>query len=501
MGVFAVIAVAALISGAAALRMLPPPDISWLLLSAGRLLDGGRYGVDVLEVNPPLIAWVYSIPVLLSRLSGIPAYTLLMLITLFLAVASLAAVYVLLGTDRREAAALTVALGAGILLLPAGDFAQREHLAAISCAPWLALALRRARNMPPGRGATASVAVLGAVGFLLKPYFLLGWAAVELYLARHRGFRLLLRLENIVLAAAGVTYIACVALIAPGYIALARMLGPAYATYLSSGASDAAMLGLWLGGMGLFLLWRIRVVSAAGVFGAATIGFLLAGIVQLKWWSYHFLPAAVFGIAALAALAYTALGRLPARVASRGRKTTTVLAALAIVVIAARPLDVAGRPEHPDHLADASVLPLREWLRGNAPDADVMLFSTNINSAFPAIPLSGSRWTSRLPSLWPLAAAYGDAFVAREPLQVRPPATRNDLELWIEETVYADMVAGRPEILIVRRYEPARRDHGGSGRFDYMAYFSAVPRLRAILDAYIPVAAVGFYQVYRRNVS
>ena len=31
------------------------PDIAFLLYTAGKLLDGGRLYVDVLEVNPPLI--------------------------------------------------------------------------------------------------------------------------------------------------------------------------------------------------------------------------------------------------------------------------------------------------------------------------------------------------------------------------------------------------------------------------------------------------------------
>jgi len=33
------------------------PDVSWLMHVADRMLDGARYGRDVIEINPPLIAW------------------------------------------------------------------------------------------------------------------------------------------------------------------------------------------------------------------------------------------------------------------------------------------------------------------------------------------------------------------------------------------------------------------------------------------------------------
>src|SRR5579871_5187204 len=42
-------------------------DKNWLLVAAGEWISGKTLYVDIFEVNPPLIIWLYSIPVWLSR--------------------------------------------------------------------------------------------------------------------------------------------------------------------------------------------------------------------------------------------------------------------------------------------------------------------------------------------------------------------------------------------------------------------------------------------------
>jgi hypothetical protein len=42
-------------------------DVAWYFVAARRWLDGARLYVDVLEVNPPLVIWLTSVPAWLLR--------------------------------------------------------------------------------------------------------------------------------------------------------------------------------------------------------------------------------------------------------------------------------------------------------------------------------------------------------------------------------------------------------------------------------------------------
>ena len=45
-------------------------DVAWILDGAGRLLDGARFGRDIVDVNPPLAWWLAAVPVLSARVLG-----------------------------------------------------------------------------------------------------------------------------------------------------------------------------------------------------------------------------------------------------------------------------------------------------------------------------------------------------------------------------------------------------------------------------------------------
>lgn len=57
---------------AAGLHIVTPfnRDEAHLIEAAGRLLDGGRFGKDVADMNPPHVFWISTIPVWLARQIG-----------------------------------------------------------------------------------------------------------------------------------------------------------------------------------------------------------------------------------------------------------------------------------------------------------------------------------------------------------------------------------------------------------------------------------------------
>jgi len=66
-------------------------------------------------------------------------------------------------------------------LVPAAgyDFGQREHLAVLMSLPYLAVAALRLQPAPVSRSWRSGVALVAAIGFAIKPHFLLVPALVE----------------------------------------------------------------------------------------------------------------------------------------------------------------------------------------------------------------------------------------------------------------------------------------------------------------------------------
>ena len=483
-------------------RLVPNPDIAWLLVAAERVLAGAGYGSGVLEVNPPLIVWIYAVAVLFARLIPVEPHHALVLLTLLTLVASwLVARALLMRVTERWAVVLTV-IFAFLVFAPGTDFSQREHFAAILTVPWAALAAARISGLQVPRHLVLGAAIPGATGFILKPYFLLAWLGMEAaVLLRTRRGRLV-RLETLVAVGAGLAYIAATLTFARDYLPLVRRLQPLYGVYLQQRESHALLLGSWCLVLAAVGLRRRDIAPLTLVFGMGALGFVMAGAVQLKWFGYHFLPAVVF----IAAAASTVLpppvdrdGTLRSRLQVAQVAGLHVLTVLVLLLFAGRALSIAVHPLDRDNLAEPDMPALREFIEREAPGGTVLMLSTNIQSGFPTVPLSAARWGSRLPSLWPLFALYEDRFWTQIRFDFRAPPERTGLERWFTDTVYEDLVTFEPDILFVLKYDPGIWNSGGARRFDYLSYFGAEARYREVLSAFDQVPDIGRYTVLVRR--
>ena len=106
-------------------------DVAWLLYVARRWMAGRELYVDVVEINPPLIVWISAIPMWLASVLRIDAqYTAIP----FFVVAVLACAWwtasLLQSSGKLFEDRLPVfaAIGTVLLVVPAGDLGQREHL-------------------------------------------------------------------------------------------------------------------------------------------------------------------------------------------------------------------------------------------------------------------------------------------------------------------------------------------------------------------------------------
>lgn len=486
------------------------PDLSWLLYVAGRMLDGARLGVDLVEINPPLIVWLNLPPALLARWTGLPDIQVYRLGVVALALLSLAATAALLrreSPDRPplEHRLLLLLLTFVLLGLPLADLGQREHLLLLAVLPYIvATALRARQRALPLRHALLIGAAAGA-GIALKPYFLLLPLALEAWLlgsARTRG----LRPETFAALAVPALYLGAVALLTPEYLQLVRSLGPWYLGYLrdpillTAVAGDGAGVAL----LALLAAWvlhsRLEGDPAAKALLVATAALYLGAVLQQKGWRYYFYPSMGTGLLLLLLLVRRAAGTgltLAGRVYAAAAVATLLYLPVATALAG---LGELARPRLARFAADPDLPRLAGAVRAAAPGGGLYVLSINMASAFPLVRETGARWTSRLPCLWLLESLYREQLADAAPLVYRPPERQPPAERYLNRVVVEDLRRGRPDLIVELRPAPDRFEWG-TRRLDYAAYFGRDPEFAAEFARYRPIADVGEYRLYGRAAN
>ena len=297
-----------------ATSMLSPlkDDVAWLLYVARKWLGGQRLYEDLVEVNPPLIIWLYAIPAWIAGLLGLqpksvasPFFAVLMLGSAWWTAVLLqgrAAIF-----TRRLPVFATIATL--LLLLPGVEFGQREHLLAASVLPYLVLFVRGLEGEKEPRWSAISVGIVAGLGCALKPSYAIAFVLMELAGAM-RGHRLF-RAASLSFAGAALIYGAVVVTFCPAFLtkavplALALYGGTDTPVWQIIWESRRLLIGLtavlalyWINREALqrrspFLRHLLLALTVFAV--GATISYLSQG----KNWFYHQLPATTAIVLAL----------------------------------------------------------------------------------------------------------------------------------------------------------------------------------------------------------
>lgn len=160
-------------------------DVIYLTHAAKQMLAGGTYLHDFFETNPPLIMFLYLPPVLLSQLTSISLIYTVRIYILLLIFCSMSLCYFLLQKlfkeDRLFYYLILYSLALILLLLPAYQLGQREHLMMIFTTPYLFAVMVRLENKPLSPYLTAVIGFLAGLGISLKPFFLTMPFLIEIY--------------------------------------------------------------------------------------------------------------------------------------------------------------------------------------------------------------------------------------------------------------------------------------------------------------------------------
>ena len=484
-------------------RSYARPDTGFLLEAAGRVLDGGRLYVDVVEINPPLIVALNALAVLFARTLGLPeilvyrlGFTAIVLGALWLSARLLRRL--LPGHDGLRHV-LVLFLAFVLFPLAGPDYGEREHLVLALLVPYLLLTTARNLGHEVTRVEGIVLGLVAGLAFALKPHFLVLWFLVEAFLrGTGRVAPRALLPETLSIAVFLVAYGALIAALTPEYFEVVRLLAGSYSRFLYD-----PFLHLLVTGPGAVLaifalltfaaLWRhARHPELWRSIALATVACLIAGAAQQKGLRYHFYPAFALATVMLGLIVFDCTHPVGSRVRLVYRSLAVgVLAAIVAVVCLGQATAAAGWVRDPgrDHFEEMVGL-----VRARAEGAGVFVMSYHIRSAYPLITYSDVRSASRFPHLWILAAEYLDELKSDRPLRYREEREMSASERYLNRSVLEDL-RQRPKLLIVLQHA---RDLSVNGyrRLDYVAYFSRDPRITQVFQEYQLIAEMGDYMVY-----
>lgn len=471
-------------------------DVAWLLYVARRWLGGQRLYEDLVEVNPPLIIWLYALPAAVAgwldlspRLIAAPFFALLVLASAWCSACLLQGRAALFARRMPVFALLATVL----ILLPGEEFGQREHLLIVAALPYLVLFARALDGEAEPRWAAIAAGIACGLGCALKPTYALTLLLLEL-VGLLRGHRLI-RHASVAAAGTMLAYAAGVLLFCPAFLAKAVPLAlalyggtdsPWWQLLLDSRRllfGQAVLLALcWSDHSPLARRWPfLRHLLLALL--AFAIGSGVVFVLQGKNWFYHRLPAVIATVLGLLLWIAAMLPRRLRPPLGLGRLALPMSLALAALAL----------------FAQADVLRLRPWVQAAVEpelSTEVKLerlirekhastyiaFSEWIGLGFPVVNNTGVTWASRFDSMW---ALKGELWRARQ-----DGAAPRD---WpIRRWVAHDFVAGCPELAVV----------DSRGGINYIAVLLASePDFARAWTQYREIAAFDGLRVYQRDAG
>jgi hypothetical protein len=395
-----------------------------------------------------------------------------------------------------------LALALALFALAREDYGQREHLVLGLVVPYLLLVVARRRSVPVSPAEAAAIGCLAAIGIALKPHFVLVWIALEGLRRRRRTVSSTIPPETAAVAVVIAVYVAVVYLATPAYFNVVALLGPVYARYLHAPflellvLSPGAALVLFAALALIALRRRLPDPAFAATLAVGMLACLLAAAAQQKGLRYHFYPAF-----ALAFVLVAVLARLPLpteNAIERLYSAAARAAAIAVGVVALGGTAITAAGGSPQERAKRAELnELVQLVKASVGGRPLAVLSYHMESAFPLVSYAGVPLATRFHHLWIIPASYWDSLTSPAPIRFHSMQEMSAAERWLNQAVRDDLLAARPDLLIVLR--PARDTvPNGPRRVHYVRYFSRQPELAEFFTHYRLARQVGEFDVYQR---
>jgi len=461
-------------------------DISWYLISTGWWLDGVQIYSDILELNPPLAFYLTAIPVWVARITGLDPMTAFKGFVFVLVAGSLIMSQRLLIRETQlnplaRYGVLTVA-AIGLLLLPIGDFGQRDHLFAILFLPFFIMNLL---THPAPVRVRIAIAVWATFGIALKHYFvLLPFAIFLCQVIATRSLRVLFRVEYLVIATLLVLYVVASFILHPAYFdsvipLTVQVYGAFDTSFLATLFRARFLIVVLFVAVALLIINRARPLSnsVAVLTGVATIAIFL---IQSKGWSYHLIPANLYVVMAVIWTAVTL---------SQTRQTWWPIA-LASISVAVLLVPTLRHGPYQSPIAKA----MEPYFTCAPGERSFQAFGANVSLGFPLANYAKATPANRAPSLWLFPGASYQLSITDDPAeQAIYRATLEDAR----DRALKDFFRTDPQLVIVD--ESPQKTYFKGAAFDYIDYFSEEKEFADAWRDYELKAHIGDFGIYARE--
>lgn len=290
-------------------------DSGWLLWVAQRMLDGAVYGRDIVELNPPLSAYIHFPPVLIAHTLGISVYPVFIAYTLAVIGVSVLLCQRILRYSPLEKAdkrLILVTLTGALLFVCHADihlpllslkFGQREHFIIAFLLPYIFLCWLRIENRETPLLRRIICGMLMGLAVCLKPHYALVPLLLEGYCCyKQRRWGAWFNPTTIASGFVAIFYGIVLWQYNPDYWPILRLTVDAYGPF---GYGILAKLIFFIPLLPFLLffgvLWCYRKThsplhSLFPIIGLALFAAQCAGVAQNKGYPYHFLPFSILTV-------------------------------------------------------------------------------------------------------------------------------------------------------------------------------------------------------------
>ena len=255
----------------------------------------------MIYLKPPHLRFLYLYaPILLSQYLSLNIYTLFQLY-IFLMVCFIAYLcreqLIKINGKNTTHFTLIATLLVVFLILPGNSLGQKDYFSLLLGLPYLFLVAAKTQSIKTNTSNDIIIGLLAALGFSIKPYFIVIPLIIEIYLIlKHKNIFFWLRTETITLVIMLFILLLLIVITAPEYFTQMVPFGIIYSKdrYVpwSIILLQPPALFCYLSLIYAFILKnKLKNKTLIIILSLGTLGFLITYLIQKRIWSYHLLPA------------------------------------------------------------------------------------------------------------------------------------------------------------------------------------------------------------------
>ncbi len=535
-------------------------DNARLLFCTSEWIHGSQLYKTVIDINPPMIFYIYSIPVFMTSFFSIPFIYSFDIYLISLCAFSLVMASIIIGrSSLGNSKNLIIPLCAFIVvLLPGFDFGQREHLCILFILPYLLLETGALYGGSVPARTRFTAGVMAGIGFSIKPYFVLAYAAILVCsLVYRKRSEVLWRIENTTIYSVFCIYAFLLFYFHSDYFTVAHVTMQVYSAYESGFARllSSNTTAVWAAGLVCLLLTvrhKEHFPALLLIFVTGT-AFLTAAYVQKKGWTYHYYPVNANMFAFFAAFLWVCRNSLRAgfdgvshryarlavsllllcavSVAAGNAVIRTAAIVFAIAVAAASvPGSFPGlKPGHRvagniyryslvvfsifwialfgyTSMANSIDGFLSKYdyddyvsvIKQKAYGKPIFFMASSVGPAFPVVLYANARYPVRYGGVGTLGGLYSKDSFPNCKVAFHSPESMSEIERSFIDDVVDDLVKTPPALLFV---DERKEKQGITGSFDYMEYFSRDKRFAELMKNYVRTDRIDEFRLYERRAD